>query len=366
MDLMNRMRALDFVILLALVVPASASAQAQPAGGTAARTQVVGTVTAVNASANQISLRTDNGDAVTLNAAANIVIVHVAPGVTDPAQAPRMALSEIVEGDRVVANYRGTAGQKSVQATSLVVRTKADLAETARRELEDWRKRGTVGTVSAVDGATQTIMLTVGSRTVTVKASNQTQYRRYSSDSAKPADAKPSSLTEVKPGDQVHVLGNRNEDGTSTTAEVIYAGTFRQLGATVVSVHAETSELQVKDLASKKQITLKVSSDSIMKRLDPQTAATLAKRYAPGRSQNSAAADRGGDVGQILDRLPAITLSEIKAGDALMVSTTMGSDAARATLITLLAGVEPLLTASPTAARDIMSGWSLSTGSDGN
>jgi hypothetical protein len=34
------------------------------------------------------------------------------------------------------------------------------------------------------------------------------------------------------------------------------------------------------------------------------------------------------------------------------------------TAITLLAGVEPLLTASPNATRDIMSGWNLGGGGD--
>jgi len=57
-------------------------------------------------------------------------------------------------------------------------------------------------------------------------------------------------------------------------------------------------------------------------------------------------------------------LTELKAGDAVMVSTTMGSDPSRVTVITLLAGVEPLL-ASPTATRDIMSGWNLGGGGAG-
>jgi hypothetical protein len=48
-----------------------------------------------------------------------------------------------------------------------------------------------------------------------------------------------------------------------------------------------------------------------------------------------------------------------------MVSTTMGSDPSRVTLIMLLAGVEPLLTASPNATRDIMSGWNLGGGGGG-
>jgi hypothetical protein len=69
----------------------------------------------------------------------------------------------------------------------------------------------------------------------------------------------------------------------------------------------------------------------------------------------------------MLDQLPAMPLAELKPGDAIMVSTTQGSDPTHVTAITLLAGVEPLLTASPTATRDIMSGWNLGGGgSEGN
>ena len=73
----------------------------------------------------------------------------------------------------------------------------------------------------------------------------------------------------------------------------------------------------------------------------------------------------GGDMGQMLDRLPAVQISDLKPGDAVMVSTTMGSDPSRVTVIMLLAGVEPLLTASPNATRDIMSGWNLGGGGGG-
>jgi hypothetical protein len=58
-------------------------------------------------------------------------------------------------------------------------------------------------------------------------------------------------------------------------------------------------------------------------------------------------------------------LSELKVKDAIMVSTTMGSDPSKVTAIMLLAGVEPVLTAAPTATRDIMSGWNLGGGGGG-
>jgi hypothetical protein len=380
------MRLSEFVLgrlCVAVLAIFPAIAVASPQASSSPRTQVVGTVSAVAGPARQVTLKTDKGESIVVTTLETTLILHMAPGVTDPAKAARMTVTDINEGDRVVAYYRGAADLKAIQATSLVVRTKADLAEIAKRELDDWRKRGTVGTVSAVDAGAKTITLKVGSRTVLVTPSDKTEYHRYSLDSAKPADAKPCTFADIKVGDQVHALGDRNADGTATTAEVVYAGVFRQLAATVVSVNAATGEMQVKDLATKKPLTIRVDSDSTMKKLDPMTSAALARRYAPGRGQGAAdgaapegrgggqrgggggGRGAGGDLSQMLERLPAIPLSDLKAGDAVMVSTTMGSDPSRVTAVMLLAGVEPLLTAAPNATRDIMSGWNLGGGGGG-
>jgi hypothetical protein len=348
-------------------------------GAAPGRAQVTGSVESANTQASQLILKTDKGESITVTTTDRTQILHVPPGVTDIQKATRMTLTDLAKGDRLVVYYRGAAGDKAVQATSVVVRTSADMAEIAKQELADWRRRGTVGIVTATDPAAKTIALKAGSRTVTVTVSDKTEYHRYSLDSAKPADAKVSSFAEIKVGDQAHVLGNKNADGTGTTAEQIYAGTFRQLAATVVSVNAASGEMQVHDLAAKNKkevITVRVDSDSTMKKLDPLLAAQLGRRYGAGRGDQEQAAARGGgapgrggrgggDVGQMLDRLPAIQVSELKTGDAVMVSTTMGSDPSRVTVIMLLAGVEPLLTAAPNATRDIMSGWNLGGGGGG-
>ena len=110
--------------------------------------------------------------------------------MADPKQWAKMKVSEIAPGDEVVAYYRGAADQKPLLATTLVVRTKADLGQLTQNQLDDWKKRGTSGTVSAVDPAAKTITLKVGQRTVTVQANDKTSIQRYSPDSAKPSDAK--------------------------------------------------------------------------------------------------------------------------------------------------------------------------------
>jgi hypothetical protein len=358
----------------------------------AARSQVAGSVTAVDAPNNQLTLKTDKGEAVTIATTEKTLVLHMPPGETDPKKGSKMLFSSLAPGDRVVAIIRqaapeqNAADQKALQASSLIVRTKADIADVQQKDSDDWKKRGATGTVTALDAAAKTATIKAGQRTITVQPSDKTVFHRYALDSARFSDAKPSSFAEIAVGDQMRVLGEKNEDGSVIKAERIVSGSFRQIAATIVSVDAATGELKVKDLATKKPLTIRVTTDSEMKKLPDQLAAMLARRYGQASQAGQAAPEgqrggggqggpgrgmgggrgtgggRGGDVGQMLDSLPPLPLADLKAGDAIMVSTTQGSDPGRVTAITLLAGVEPLLTASPNATRDIMSGWNLGGG----
>ena len=332
-------------------------------------------VTAVDAQANQVSLKSDKGDAIAVTATEKTLILHLPPGESDVTKGNKVALSSLGAGDRVVAFYRGPADQKAIQATSLVVRTKADLASIAEKEQEDWQKRGTSGTVTAVDTTARTLTIKAGQKSIVVEPSDKAEFLRYAPDSVKFSDAKSGSFAEVKVGDQVRVLGGKTGDGATIKAEKVLSGTWRQFAATISSINAAAGEIVIKDLATKKSLTVRVNPDTTMKKLPEMTAQMLARRYGPGGGQAQGKAQArpggprggvpsgpGGDIGQMLDRLPAMPLSELKRGDAIMVSTTQGSDPGRVTAVMLLAGVEPLLTASPNATRDIMSGWNLGGG----
>jgi hypothetical protein len=389
---MHVLETLVLATLTGLCPTAVAQTQPAPAAATAQRSQVAGTVTAVDASNNQVTLKTDKGEAVAIATTEKTLVLHMPPGESDPKKGNKMLLSSLASGDRVVAIVRQTSpGQPAMQASSLIVRTKADLAELQQKDQDDWKKRGTTGTVTATDAAAKTATIKAGQKTITVQPSDKTVYHRYSLDSARFSDAKASSFDEIHVGDQMRVLGEKNEDGSAVKAEKIVSGSFRQIAATITSIDVSTGELIVKDLATKKPLTIRVSADSTMKKLPDQAARMLARRYGQG-AQGAAAGQgdgqgagggagqgrgggagqgrggmgggRGGDVGQMLDNLPAMPLAELKAGDAIMVSTTQGTDPGRVTAIMLLAGVEPLLTASPNATRDIMSGWNLGGGGD--
>src|SRR5260221_313886 len=58
----------------------------------------------------------------------------------------------------------------------------------------------------------------------------------------------------------------------------------------------------------------------------------------------------------------AANLSDLNKGDDVMIVATPGTQDGGVTAITLLAGVEPILEASPKNGQSILSPWSLSSG----
>jgi hypothetical protein len=348
---MALIRYLGAPLLLFLFSHAEAQNPAPP------RTQLPGTVVTVDAGLGQFSMKTDQGETVTVTAGPQAVIIHLTAGATDVSKGIKMKLAELQPGDRVVAFVRPGP---PLQATSLVVRSRSDLSEMQAKEREDWQKRGSSGTVSRVDAVARTISAQAGRRSFVIHTGEKTQFRRYAADSAKPADAHSGTIADLSPGDQLHVLGNRAADG-SIQAEIVYSGAFRQIAATIDSIDAAKGELRVTDLEGKKPLLIRVPAGTVLKRMPQELAQRLAVRYQGG----SPDASKAGEASPALEQLPDVRLGDLKAREPVLISTTAGSQPGQVTAIMLLTGVEPLLRASPaTAARDIMSGWNLAGGDD--
>jgi len=49
------------------------------------------------------------------------------------------------------------------------------------------------------------------------------------------------------------------------------------------------------------------------------------------------------NMADLLERLPTISINELKVGDMIIMSTLPGSDPTKTTAISMVAGVEPLL-----------------------
>jgi len=374
-----------------LFIAANAAIAQQPVPAPAARQ--VGTIKTING--NSITLATDSGDI-------NVVVqdgarmVRVEPGQKDLKGATLLELKDLQAGDRILVRGQLSADSKSFRATGVIAMKHEDLEAKRQREREEWQRHGIGGLVSSVDPVAGTIAISVGSlagsKKVVVRAVNGVIIRRYPPDSAKFDDAKPSTLQAIQPGDQLRARGARSTDGNEFEAQEIVSGAFRNIAGTISSLDAASNILSVADAISKQTVTVKVTGDSQVRKLPPELAQRIAMRLkaaaagAPGAAganatgagqpQVSPAAGaarypvaeggRAPDFQQLLSRIPAAGLADLQKGGAVMIVATKGGPSGQATVITLLAGVEPILTASPREAQALMlSPWSFGGGEAG-
>jgi hypothetical protein len=343
---------------------ASASSQAR----------AMGTVKAV--AGDKITLGADSGAEVNVLVQDSTRIVRVAPGQKDLKDAAPISLQDVHIGDRILVRGNGSAGG-AVQATSIVLMKQLDIAAKQEHEREDWQKRGVGGLVRAVDSAAGTVTISTGTpgtkKTVLIRISSTTMVRRYAPDSVKFDDAKPGKLDEIRPGDQLRARGTLTANGDELGAEEVVSGSFRNIAGTISSVNPGDNSIRVTDLATKQPVVVKMTSDSQLRKLPPMIAQRVAQRLkgpedsanAGGQTSSGPPAPlRGGgapDLQQMLQRVPPATLTELQKGDAVMIVATEGQEPGQVTAISLLSGVEPILSASPNEgqASMLLSPWNL-------
>lgn len=355
----------------------------------AASNKAIGTIKSITGTA--IALTPDTGPEVTIAVQPATKFLRVAPGEKTLKNATPIQAQDLQVGDRILVAGQPSGDNTSLIASTVVVMTKTDLQAEHQREMDDWQKRGVDGLATAVDPTAGTVTISVRSKPVVVHTSSSTVVRRYPSDSVKFDDARPSTLQEIHAGDQVRARGDRSADGGQLTADEIVSGSFRNIAGTVNSVDESSSTISVHDLLSKKNVTVKVTQDSQLRHLPPEMAQRLAMRLkrtggvattgaAPGGAGNApsrppmgapgamegtegAAGRRPGgapDLQQMLSRMPAVALTDLHKGDAVVALSTEGT-AGEGTAITLLTGVEAILQAAPNASgASILTPWSLS------
>jgi hypothetical protein len=366
-----KIRAAALMILMAALIAASELAGAQTVS------RFLGTVTAV--SGTTLTVKTDTGEVHQVDVPSTAVLKQVEPGAKDLNTAQTIQFDTLATGDRVLVRLDPNAPTGTSVALQVIAVKQADLAKKEQREREDWQQRGVGGLVKSVDSAAGVIVLTTGAgtaaKTITIHTSKETVLKRYAPASVRYDLAKAEPIDSIHAGDQLRARGAKNPAGTEVTAEEVVSGSFRNVSGTITSIDASSSSLVVKDLTSKKQVTVHVAADTQMRQL-PERMATMLAAVLNGNaggagSRGGAGGGQGGaqragfggggntfDAQQMLSRAPAIQLADLKKGEAVMVVAT--EDASGASAITLMAGVEPLLQA-PAASQNLLS-WSLSSG----
>jgi hypothetical protein len=363
--------------LLFLVTDTSMVAQAPaPAAAAAASTASErGTVSAVSGSS--ITMAADGGRTIAVTVAPGARILQVPVGSTDLKSAATIQLSDIATGDHILVTGKAGDTPASFSAVRVILMKSADIAQQQAAEQADWRARGAGGIVSAVDPATGTITLTSGTKKITVATSSKTEFKRFAGDSVQYQDAKPGTLADIHPKDQLQAKGTKSADGTSVQAEEVVSGAFENLSGVIATIDPATGTITLRDLASKKMETVDVTKNTNLRKLDMMTATMFAQRTsggaaagggrrsggggaggsgggAAGGDAGSARRSAGSDLSQMINRQPAIALADLHKGDALMiVASEPTPGASTLTAITVLAGVESILTANPNGGMDL-------------
>jgi hypothetical protein len=293
---------------------------------------VMGVVSELKPDTRQVIVTTAAGSQVIVTLGDRTVYMRIPPGEKSKDKFIKIAPTDFAVGDSVFARGRMTDDRKSMPALEFYVMSKGDIAEKKERERSEWSKRGIAGTVSALNAETKEITVDArtpeGPKPIVVATTGETKFRRYAADSVRFSDAQPGAFADVKVGDQLRALGTKSADGARFTPEEIVTGSFQTITGTITEIDAEKKEIKIKE----QPVTIAVTKDSSLRKLTPEMVTALT---TPGKAS--------GDLQEMFDQLPAFTLAELKAGDAIVISSTKGTDPARVTAIAVVSGVGPLL-----------------------
>ncbi len=373
------------IVFAGLLAPVAPRVFAQAAAPAAATPPQRGTVKAITG--NALTVTTDAGPTVTIAVPDGVKISVLAVGSTDLKTATPSQFSDITVGDRVLASVRAGDTPTSFSAKQVVLMKSADIAKMQADQQADWKANGINGIVSAIDPASGTITVTSGTKKITVDTTGKTAFKRFASDSVKYQDAKPGTLAQVQVKDQLQARGTKSADGLTVQAAEVVSGSFEDLSGLLISVDAAAGKITLKDLASKKTMTVDVGANTDIRQMPAMVAQRFAAQAnggaAGGRSGSGGATpaagaggpgggagfagrrSAGGDLAQMIPQFQAVPLDELTKGEAVMiVALEPTPGASEVSGVTVLTGVDPILTANPQGGMNLSS-WSIGGGGGG-
>ncbi len=378
-------RALAFIAISLITLSSATSVAAQTDPSIAAK-HAIGEVKTIDAATKQVTIKTDAGSVVAVSTTEKTTYKKLAPGETTLTNATDVTFAELTEGDRIMARGTVSEDKKSVPAVQIIVMTKGDLAKKQEAERLEWRRRGILGVITSLKPDTKEITINnrtmAGTQSVVIPVGDTTEMKRYAPDSIKFGDAKPSTFAELKVGDQLRALGDRTEDPLRFKPQKVVTGSFRTVGGVVTGIDPATGEIKINELEKKTPMTIIIKQDAVLRRFPADIGAMMGgfgrgpggPGGTPGGSQPAAGQPQAGqgqpgarpqgqgpggqgpggpggpggrpgggfNINDMLERLPVISVADVKVGDTIIVSSTQGVDPTRLTAISLVAGADTL------------------------
>lgn len=332
---------------------------------------VLGQVESVDAVARTLKMKVEDGASLTVALAEKGAVMKVAPGEKSLQNAVPIAFDGIAAGDRVLVRGGARSEGRIEGALRVVVMAQTELAARNEKEQRAWRERGVAGTLISKDPANSEFILQTANRaapaagapeapiTLVVDAKKATLHR-YADTSVKFDDAKPAGIADMAAADQVRVLGTKSEDGKRISAERVVFGSFKTMALAIEKIDAATGLLSVKDLQSNQKFTISLVAGASIRKIPAEMAAMF------GGGRTGGGASMGGSVGggmgggmgtggrgpgasgprggrgmdDIVERMPAITLADLRKDDWIGAVVGRIDASGRAVAFNMLAGIE--------------------------
>ena len=280
--------------------------------------------------------------------------------------------ADIGVGDKLLVTGMVSEDKKTIPAKAVYLLSKSDIAQKQAKEQAEWRTRGISGQIKAINPQTKEITVSVrgiaGSRDVTLSPKETAEFLRYAPNSVSYNEAQKSSFSEIKTGDMIRALGDKNADGTTFSAERVLTGAFQTVAGTITAIDAEKGEITLNNIQTKKDVIVVIGKNTVAKQFPAEMAQRMAQfqmmqasgiqpggqtgARPPQAGQQSGQAQGqmpnqtgqgGGSIDDMLERFPNVTIGDLKVGEMIAVSSTKTADQERVTAIKLLSGVEPFL-----------------------
>jgi hypothetical protein len=313
---------------------------------------LVGVVSSIDAAKGTLTLKTDAGAVVLIQADQNTICLRLPVGERTLSKATPTKLEEIAINDRVLAH--GIKSNQAFLAQRLIVMPALEVARKREHDLDEWKRRGVGGIVREINAQSGEITLELRGPNAGSRLSVQTTkatFRRYVPGSLRFEDARASKVDQVHAGDQLRALGDKSDDAQTFLAEQIVSGAFKTIGVTVTAADNSTGKITAATLDQKKPVTISINHESVLHRIPPAVAAAIAQKAKgePGKSSSTLPGTRAGppviDVQQMIDSLPTVSLTDIKSGDVLAVTGAVEDDESHLVAIKVAAGVDLVLKA---------------------
>lgn len=323
---------------------------ALPLSAQPARKPVLGTVTQFKSDPLEMGVKPESGEPVFVRFGPDTQVLRVPPGEVRLNKAQPAEMAGILIGDRVLVSFV----ENMTEARRIVLIPAGDIERRNHAERLDWQKRGVSGQVTAVRDREIGLQIRTpqGAHTITVAVTETTNLRRYAADSVKFTDAAPAVIADIEAGDQVQVRGDKSEDGSRITAQDVVFGTFVTRVGTITAVNRAAGEIDIEELAEKKLLTIRITADSQLKMMPDMRAMFRNRMSGDGSPQGGGSHAPTADIPQpesrndilrMIERLPAATMENLKVGGGVIVTSTRGATAAKATAIMLLANADSLI-----------------------